>query len=128
MKYRHTSAHSQRFVVLILLINHLGLQPACLIPTHQNSKPLLMSPYTIVTHILFYKSRTYFVSVKISMFFLLIGPYCLWSCVYTLIAYLLFGFILSVFIHFMMLHLLHTYHTYHVLVNHTLYTHFFLMF
>ena len=25
------------------------------IPTHQNSKPLLMSRYTTVTHILFYK-------------------------------------------------------------------------
>jgi len=39
----------------MLVINRLGLRPVWLIPTHQNSKPLLMSQYTTVTHILFYK-------------------------------------------------------------------------
>ena len=36
----------------MLVINHLGLRPALLNPTHQNSKPFLMSRYTRVTHIL----------------------------------------------------------------------------
>ena len=36
-------------------INHLGLRPAWLIPTHQNSKPLLTSRYTTVTDISFNK-------------------------------------------------------------------------
>jgi len=38
----------------MLVIIHIGLRPAWLIPTHQNSKPLLMSQYMMVTHILFY--------------------------------------------------------------------------
>jgi len=46
MKYRHILAHLHRFVILMLVINHL-------IPTHQNSKPLLMSQYTMLTHISF---------------------------------------------------------------------------
>jgi len=37
MKYRHISAHKQQFVVLMLVINHLGFR---FIPMHQNSKPL----------------------------------------------------------------------------------------
>jgi len=40
----------------MLVINHLDIRPVWLIPTHQNSKPLLMSRYTTVTHILFFKS------------------------------------------------------------------------
>ena len=56
MSYRHISAHLQRFVVLMLVINHLGLWRAWLIPTHQNSKLLLMTRYTTVTHILFNNS------------------------------------------------------------------------
>mgnify|MGYP006890283561 FL=1 len=35
-------------IVLILVINDLSLQPAWLIPTHKNSKLLLMSRYTTV--------------------------------------------------------------------------------
>jgi len=46
MKYRHISAH-------------LGIRQAWLIPTHQNSKPLLMSRYTTVTHMLFLKVTLY---------------------------------------------------------------------
>jgi len=48
MKYRHISAPKERFVVVVLVIDHF--------PTHQNSKPLLMSRYTTVTYILFYIS------------------------------------------------------------------------
>jgi len=51
MNYRHITAHLQ-FVVLMLVINHLVIQPVWLIPMHQNFKPLLMSRYTMVTHIL----------------------------------------------------------------------------
>ena len=40
----------------MFVINHLGLRPACLISTHQNCKPFLMSRYTMVTLILFYKT------------------------------------------------------------------------
>jgi len=48
--------HDIRYdVVLMLVINHLGLLLAWLIPTHQKSKLLLMSRYTMVTHILFLK-------------------------------------------------------------------------
>ena len=53
MKSRHISAHEQRFFVLMHVINRLDLLPAWLILTHQNSKRLLMSRYTTVTHILF---------------------------------------------------------------------------
>jgi len=38
----------------VLVINNVGLPTAWLIPQHQNSKPLLMGPYTKVTHILFF--------------------------------------------------------------------------
>ena len=34
----------------MLVINHLGLRAAWLIPTHQNSKLLLMSRYTTEIH------------------------------------------------------------------------------
>jgi len=34
MKYGHISAQEQRLVPLMLAINHLGVRPACLIPTH----------------------------------------------------------------------------------------------
>jgi len=37
------------------VINHLGLRSGWLIPTHQNSKLLLMSRYTTVIHIVFLK-------------------------------------------------------------------------
>jgi len=37
------------------VINHLGFWPAWFIPTHQNSKLLLISRYTTVIHILFLK-------------------------------------------------------------------------
>jgi len=47
MKYRHISA--QPFVFLMLVINHL-------FPALLNSKPLLRSPYTMLTNILFYRS------------------------------------------------------------------------
>ena len=36
MKYRHISAHLQRFVVLMLVINHERIGPVWLIPPHQN--------------------------------------------------------------------------------------------
>jgi len=52
MKYHHIIIDSLTTVVdLMLVINHLGLRPAWLIPTHQNTKLLLVSRYTIVTHI-----------------------------------------------------------------------------
>ena len=35
----------------MLVINHLGIRIARLIPSHQNSKPLLKSRYTPVTRI-----------------------------------------------------------------------------
>jgi len=54
MKYRHISARSQQFVVPMLVINHLGFQSACLIPTHQNSKP--------VVNELIYNGNSYFIS------------------------------------------------------------------
>jgi len=38
-------------------INHLGIWPEWLIPTHQNSKPLFVSQNTTVTHFLFYKQH-----------------------------------------------------------------------
>ena len=47
-------ASLRHHIVLMLVIN-LGIRYAWLIPTHQNSKPLLMSRYTTVTRILFYK-------------------------------------------------------------------------
>jgi len=54
MKYRHISARSQRFVFRMLVINHLGFWPALLIPTHQNSKP--------VVNELIYNNNSYFIS------------------------------------------------------------------
>jgi len=36
MKYHHKSPHKQLFVVLMLVINHLGPRPAWLIPMHHN--------------------------------------------------------------------------------------------
>ena len=50
----------------MLVINHLGLRHAWLIPTHHNSKPLLMSRHTTVTHILFLNLRTQALCVSLS--------------------------------------------------------------
>ena len=53
MKYRHIANIGQILTTIVVL------WPAWLIPTHQNSKLLLMSQYTTVTHILFYKFKVY---------------------------------------------------------------------
>jgi len=46
------SAHLQRFVILMLVINHVCLQPMWLITMNQNFKPLLMSRQITVSHVL----------------------------------------------------------------------------
>jgi len=68
MKYRHISAYLQQFVVLMLVINHLCLCPAWLIPTSQNSKPLLIGQYTTVNHILFYMHHIHNIKFKIDTY------------------------------------------------------------
>ena len=62
MKYRHISLLTM--VILMLVINQLSLQPAWLIPTYQNSKPLLMSRYTTGTHILFLNLKHFILKIQ----------------------------------------------------------------
>ena len=78
MKFRHISAREQRFDVMMHVINHLGIRPACFITTHQKYKPLLMSRHTTVTHILFYKCQL-FSRWKLEF---LVGMVCLFNDVW----------------------------------------------
>jgi len=54
MNYRHISAHLQRFVVLMLVINHLVIRPPWLIPYASELQTVVNDPI--------YNGNSYFIT------------------------------------------------------------------
>jgi len=60
MKYRHILAHKQRFIVLMLVINHLGLRLAWLRPTAYVVYSYSPELQTVVNELI-YNGNSYFI-------------------------------------------------------------------